>query len=195
MSIDLIICLVRKPGKGKANRWQAIVETEKSLLPGLNKAEPKRVVRGEEWKPDSRPSRSIPATWEVELKKLWQNKLLQNQQLLNPGRRTTGSGSSYLISSGFFFFSFFLFLIQFFLTSLPSLPFCLIVSPRASSGFSQYGCFLGLASLSVKTVCPRPSYWFTNPPFSTARCHRFWTLRRVSLGVVLSTTCNVYLLL
>lgn len=91
--------------------------------------------------------------------------------------------------------SLYLFLIQFFLTSLPSLPFCLIVSPRASSGFSQYGCFLGSASLSVKTVCPRPSYWFTNPPFSTARCHRFWTLRRVSLGVVLSTTCNVYLLL
>lgn len=72
---------------------------------GLLKAEPKRVVRGEELKPDSRPSRSLPATLltslgEVELKKLWQNKLLQNQQLLNPGRRTTGSGSSYLISSG-----------------------------------------------------------------------------------------------
>jgi len=42
---------------------------------GLLKAEPKRVVRGEELKPDSRPSRSLPATLltslgEVELKKL-----------------------------------------------------------------------------------------------------------------------------
>lgn len=36
-------------------------------------------MRGEEFKPDSRPSRSIPYNGEVELKKL-----LQNQQLLNP---------------------------------------------------------------------------------------------------------------
>ena len=63
--------------------------SENSPSTGLLKAEPKRVVRGEEFKPDSRPSRYIPATLltslgEVELKKLWQNKLLQNQQLLNP---------------------------------------------------------------------------------------------------------------
>jgi hypothetical protein len=51
---------------------------------GLNKAEPKRVVRGEEFKPDSRPSRSIPATLQPSLGEVELKKLLQNQQLLNP---------------------------------------------------------------------------------------------------------------
>lgn len=75
---------------------------------------------------------------------------------------------------------------------LPSLSSVLSESPRASSGFSQYGCFLGSASLSVKKIRMPPGLPIgspTHPPFSTVRirCHRFLTLRRVSLGVVLCT--------
>jgi len=45
-------------------------------------------------------------------------------------------------------------------------------SPRASSGFSQYGCFLGSASLSVKKICIPPGLPIgsaTHQPFSIVR--------------------------
>ncbi|KAK7325835.1 hypothetical protein VNO80_33881 [Phaseolus coccineus] len=57
---------------------------------------------------------------------------------------------------------------------LPSLSSVLSESPRASSGFSQYGCFLGSASLSVKKIRMPPGLPIgspTHPPAIQYRPH------------------------
>jgi hypothetical protein len=73
---------------------------------------------------------------------------------------------------------------------------CLFLAESQSYSFwLQSVWLLPWFSLSFgSTVCPRPSYWFTNPPAIQYRPHPLSqepTLRRVSLGVVL---CTLYYL-
>ena len=61
------------------------IELKKELICAIAYAlQEEIVVRGEEFKPDSRPSRSIPATLLTSLGEVELKKLLQNQQLWNP---------------------------------------------------------------------------------------------------------------